>query len=702
MIKTRWKIAIAIAISALIIVCITGYATVQISKDILKNRGSDFMMEVVNRAVGELNQQILNVMGNKNTLEQQVLTTYDVEAATHNPNYTNEYLDQIAPTVRLVAEFNPAKSAYVYLVDPKNPSIPLGSIWYSDLNKDGVPEKQMNLPLTSVTMEHLYRQARYNTPLYEKKPVWASPFPEKLGNDKAATFVSYSGPVQIGGKVVAVVGADMYYDDLTARLRQIQYFESGYLFLVDSNMRFLYHPDEKAGTKLSGIDHGYFKDLSDQMKTYTSGNQVHSNTMGIEQRFVYKKLHNDWILTMVTNESEFAKGLDAIYNLLAIVIGISIVVSFVLAFYFGRSIGRPFEYITNQITQIGLGNYDIEMEEAFLKRSDESGVLIRAVDQMKERQKVSFSEISRYNNELEAMVRIRTEELNKTNEYLELSLAQTEEQQAMLLETNGKLEESIETINRTQKQLLESEKIASLSYVVSGIAHEINTPVGNCITATSYLENELNQLSEHFEGGSMKRSTMKSFIDNAKESCSHLLRNLETSKQLVENFKELAVNKTSSQSAEINVAQFVGLVVDSVKTAHPERLREFKLQCHPDLTLICEPLKFVQLLTELVENSFIHGFEGRQDGLIEVIAEYSEDKTYLNILYRDNGAGIPIELRKDVFTPFFSTKFGTGHRGLGLNVVYNLIKGTFAGEIEINEDHQQGVEFKIKLSSESA
>lgn len=252
--------------------------------------------------------------------------------------------------------------------------------------------------------------------------------------------------------------------------------------------------------------------------------------------------------------------------------------------------------------------------------------------------------------------------------------------------------------NLTTLMEVENEKIAALGYVVSGIAHEINTPVGNCITMATYLLSELDSINIKNIENTIKKSDLTKFVETGQESCRHMIKNLEHGRELVEAFKALAVNKSLSEPVEIHLKQFIEVVFESIASNFTQVDGQLELNCRDSLIIVSEQVKITQIFSELIENSFYHGFEGRESGKVIIDVKGPDKEGHLYILYKDDGVGLPKNIAKDLFTPFFSTKFGVTHSGLGLNVVYNSVKSVFNGEILINENVEQGFELKLILT----
>lgn len=120
-----------------------------------------------------------------------------------------------------------------------------------------------------------------------------------------------------------------------------------------------------------------------------------------------------------------------------------------------------------------------------------------------------------------------------------------------------------------------------------------------------------------------------------------------------------------------------------------------KLISKEKIDIISYPDAFFQIITNLINNSIIHGFDNVLNGQI-IINIFTNDNK-LNIIYSDNGRGINKSIVKNIFDPFFTTKRTEGGTGLGLNIVYNLINQQLNGEIECNSEENNGVEFIISI-----
>jgi len=309
--------------------------------------------------------------------------------------------------------------------------------------------------------------------------------------------------------------------------------------------------------------------------------------------------------------------------------------------------------------------------------------------------KQSERELMELNDQLENRVLQRTNELRKTNQNLEISLSTLEETQEELLDTKRELELSIENLLQTQTQLVESEKLAALGSLVAGISHEMNTPIGMGLTSASFIQSEIKRLSRLYEEKELKKSVLELFIERTSDAAEITLTNLKRASELVTGFKMIAVDQSSHKRRSFNLNEYIDEII---KTLHPKLKRTYhviNIQCPEGIILDSYPGALSQILSNLIINSLVHGFEDISAGIINIDAVAGEK--YLTLVYKDNGCGIPTEDLPRIFEPFFTTKLGSGGSGLGLHIVYNLVTAVLQGEIICEGSVDKGATFVIKI-----
>ncbi|MCG8571308.1 MAG: ATP-binding protein [Spirochaetes bacterium] len=284
------------------------------------------------------------------------------------------------------------------------------------------------------------------------------------------------------------------------------------------------------------------------------------------------------------------------------------------------------------------------------------------------------------------------QELKELNEELELKVSRRTQQ----LETaNHDLTQAMEDLKVTQDELIKSERMAGLGELVAGVAHEINTPVGIAITATSHLSSNTRELVGKFNSEKMKKSDLTNFLETLEESCIMVYSNLERASELIRGFKEVAVDQTSEALREFDLNEYIQEILLSLRPQLKKTKHQVIIQCPEKLILNSYPGAFSQIFTNFIMNSLIHGFENKDDGIIQINVE-KQDKQ-IKIVYQDNGKGIPKNQLKKIFDPFFTTKRGKGGTGLGLNVVYNLIYQKIGGTIDCESEKEKGTSFNIMI-----
>ncbi len=258
---------------------------------------------------------------------------------------------------------------------------------------------------------------------------------------------------------------------------------------------------------------------------------------------------------------------------------------------------------------------------------------------------------------------------------------------------------ALETLRRTQTQLAQAEKMASLGTLVAGVAHELNTPIGVAVTAASTLKSRTDIFTQRYAEGGLKKSELEAYIETAKTGADLTLRNLERAADLIQSFKQVAVDQTSDNKRRFKLRSYLEGVITSLEPKWKAARHQVEIECDESIELETYPGAVAQIITNLIENSLLHGFQGfTEEGLMRIVAEKKGER--ITLTYSDNGRGIPPEVLPRIFDPFFTTKQAQGGTGLGMHIVFNLVTQKLGGEIVAEKTDEIGARFIIHLPTE--
>ena len=264
------------------------------------------------------------------------------------------------------------------------------------------------------------------------------------------------------------------------------------------------------------------------------------------------------------------------------------------------------------------------------------------------------------------------------------------------LEIDTVLREAIEMKERllaTQKELVQAEKMASLGELVAGVAHEVNTPLGVGITATSHLSEQILTLSQKFYDDKMKRSDLHNFFKNGEEEVKLIYDNLMRASRLIQSFKKVAADHSSEELRCFPIVPYIREVISSLVHLTRDGGVNVEIEGDEQLVIFSYPGVFSQMVAHFLSNAVHHAFEGRQGGNILIRVEYSDGE--LTLRFKDNGLGMSPEICKKVFDPFFTTKRGRGGTGLGLHIIYNSVVQRLGGKLCCLSEENAGSEFIV-------
>jgi PAS domain S-box-containing protein len=252
-----------------------------------------------------------------------------------------------------------------------------------------------------------------------------------------------------------------------------------------------------------------------------------------------------------------------------------------------------------------------------------------------------------------------------------------------------------ELIKDAQLKLLEQEKLAALGSLVAGLSHEINTPVGIGVTAASHLNLEVQECLRAYRKSELTRQDFEEFLDLSRESSDLIASNLNRAADLLQNFKLVATDQSAEMERLFNLKEYLEDVTRSLSPRLRNTGFHISVDCPADLEMKCDPGSLYQILSNLIINSLMHGFEGLLVGQISISA--SLETTGLVIAYSDNGNGMSRMDQARIYEPFFTTKRGRGGTGLGMHIVYNNVTQNLGGSISCSSKPGRGTRFTISV-----
>jgi C4-dicarboxylate-specific signal transduction histidine kinase len=265
-----------------------------------------------------------------------------------------------------------------------------------------------------------------------------------------------------------------------------------------------------------------------------------------------------------------------------------------------------------------------------------------------------------------------------------------------LAATIGKLGETIDTLNRAQDELVSSEKLAALGALVAGISHELNTPIGNSLMAASTFSDLTREFAATYGHGAVSRSKLDAYLASVAEGGEILLRNLSRSAELVASFKQVAVDRETSQARRFHLNEVVAEVMLMLQPRIKKTPFKVVQNIPQHIGMHSYPGPLGQVVINLVNNAILHGFDRRDWGTVTIAAQLLPDNL-VELSVHDDGNGIAPENLKRIFDPFFTTKMGAGGSGLGLHIAYNIVTGLLAGRIKVASEIGAGTTFTLTL-----
>jgi Na+/proline symporter/signal transduction histidine kinase len=366
---------------------------------------------------------------------------------------------------------------------------------------------------------------------------------------------------------------------------------------------------------------------------------------------------------------------------------------------------------------LGTANAHKILEKSDIFTKDETSSLSSIYSNILKNMKISPDEFSKkinYFQEKEKLLNEHYEQLkekvkerdieiearkNAQNEIIDLNETlevKVEDRTKQLQNSNIELERSMSELKKTQDSLIESEKMASLGELVAGVAHEINTPVGLSLTGITHFISTADKISQLYKKEELSEEEFENFINISSEIAKSININLEKTAQLVRSFKQVAVDQSSNGKRSFGLCEYLDEILISIRNVTKKTKIDIIILCKKEIIIDGYPGAISQVITNLIMNTIMHGYDKNEKGKIEILLE--EDKDIVKIIYKDYGRGINKENQLKVFNPFFTTNRKEGGSGLGLSIIYNIVTTKLNGHISLESVVNEGSTFTIEFS----
>ena len=333
-----------------------------------------------------------------------------------------------------------------------------------------------------------------------------------------------------------------------------------------------------------------------------------------------------------------------------------------VSFFLRKRVVMPLSKLDQAAAKIADG--DLKTSIPSLK-NDEFGALSNQLEKMRSSLEHSFTT-------LEERVKERTVDLESVNQ---------------------ELVGILDTLQRTQGNLVQSEKLAALGALVAGVSHELNTPIGNGLTVASSLYESTRRINATLQSG-ITRSALEQYLQDMEEGAYLVVRSLDRASELVTSFKQVAVDRTSAHRRKFGLASMLQETRVTMSPLFKNTPYTIDIDVPLDIELDTYPGPLGQIITNLLNNALIHAFDKRERGSIRISAVmHSPDK--VTLVVADDGVGIAEENKRRIFDPLFTTELGEGANGLGRHIVHKLVEAVLGGSIQVESAEGVGTVFTM-------
>lgn len=743
------KISFSIALCSIIVAMLLGLSIYIQSETALTKEAEQQLLSVLHGEAEAIDAEFSRIKQLSYAQRSIILNTFDYNKAISDPIYMNSYKLKLSGFIKsFITDFNNI-SAWMLFNSEVIPGT--NTVSYTLENGNFIKEAEYDAVKEGYDEQSWWREA------INRGEYWSEPYYWEPWN---ADIVSFSIPVYVNNKLIGTTGAELFLSSFQDRLKDIKIYDSGSVILLTDTGNPVFIPD---GINAETISKWY----SAQKKYIDSNpNGMLSFDKSSEYSMIaWNELSNGWLLIALPKTDEMYDALESVSLLTLLCLLLSIPLSIAIGIGISRSLTKPLHQLTKAAENSLSHNHvdfrviDSSPEEiktlslAFfeMQKNVKSALKELSINERKYRSLVENSDniiftinsegyLITTNKTFEKMFNVSKDSLiglpftklfkdkQSRNFWKKIFLDIKENKKNMVQETyyageQGEKRTLITSLipildaenelslimgtstDITESLKIETEKNASLSRLVAGIGHEINTPLGNAITVSGFIESNLEALENNMLSGSLTKENLVSSIENIHTAMESLSINLNRTHTLIESFKNLSVDQSDEHKTTVVLSEIFTLLKINFENMFAENNCSLEFSCAENIVLKSIPSTLLMILTQLIENALYHAFPENMDIDIDIdnqkkaqvwVSAFDGDNS-VSISVKDNGKGMSKDVVQKIFEPFYTTDRKAGRTGLGLSIVFNSVVNQLGGNISCNSDEHMGTVFTIKF-----
>ena len=267
--------------------------------------------------------------------------------------------------------------------------------------------------------------------------------------------------------------------------------------------------------------------------------------------------------------------------------------------------------------------------------------------------------------------------------------------EARVVERGEALAEAMESLRESREALAQAQQRATLDALVTGVAHELSSPMSNVLVCSESLRTEARQIQDRIAQGGLRKTELDGFLQHSAEHAELISRNVRRAVDLIGDVRQVAADQVSAQRRSFDLSQMVGELIGSLAPTLRLQIHQVVLDIPEGIQMDSYPGPLGQVLINLVNNALLHAFEEGRAGEVRIQAEAQGELVQCRI--SDNGRGMDQATLEQLFKPFFSTRLNAGGMGLGMLIVDRLVHKVLGGRLQVHSQPGAGTVFTLSL-----